>query len=109
MSEAGGLQLPEAPEPISLKRLAQEDRRNYPAWNSDSLRVSHPKGLASYLWTVCRWGSKLKVVGMTWQGFIGTVANQKRYTRRWVRDELSWETLLAQIRGSCLRFFTPVR
>lgn len=98
------VQLLNAPEPIALKTQAVQQRYQDPGWDSDSLRAWYGNELPSYLWTECGWGSFLKHQGLTWQEFLECLSAWRDDICQWLRNELSWEELIADIKQTVARF-----
>lgn len=104
MDKVEGLQFPDAPEPIALKGQAIEQRRKDPTWDSDSLLAWFGNKLPSYFWTDCGWGHILKREGLTWPDFLECLSAWKIDIIQWLRNELAWEDLVADLRRTAPRF-----
>jgi len=98
------LDLPAAPEPVALKAQAVGWRRDNPTWDSDSLWAWYGNRLASYFWTQCLWSQILKQHDVTWLDFLKCLSAWKPDITRWLRSELSWEQLAADIHITAPRF-----
>ncbi len=93
------LQVTDAAEPIGLKSQAVEERYKNQDWDSDSLRVWYDNKLPSYLWTECGWGSFL-----TWPELLECLSAWNKDIKRWLKDELSWTDMMADIMLTIPRF-----
>lgn len=99
--------LPLPLEPLMLKRAAANERRSFPNWNSDSLRVWFGNELPSYLWTTCGWRAPLAARGMTWGSFLQRLSNHKADIKAWIRGSTSWSQLAGRIQSGLAHDYPP--
>lgn len=89
------MKLPDAPEPVEIKRGAVEYHQEYPWMDSDSLYIWLGRNLASYLWTQCRWRRVLRREGISWKDFEKVISRGN--FKWWVRGERQWKELIDSV------------